>query len=119
MVFQAKYAKHSDNDILEAANFIETKTEHQFSVAKQTSWVGLQYCQTIIQHCERLKLTTEINSRWHLLLVIPWNQASVSYGFRCTGWAKKSKPTLSTHNFVKYWPIFTVLSLSHSQGNLQ
>jgi len=23
----------------------------------------------------------------------------------------KSKPTLSTHNFVKYWPIFKILSL--------
>ena len=37
----------------------------------------------------------------------------------CTGWAKKSKHTLSTHNFVKYWPIFKILSLSHSPGNLQ
>ena len=36
-----------------------------------------------------------------------------------TGWAKKSKPTLSTHNFVKYWPIFKILSLSHCPGNLQ
>ena len=32
---------------------------------------------------------------------------------------QKSKPTLSTHNFVKYWPIFKIFSLSHSPGNLQ
>jgi len=32
---------------------------------------------------------------------------------------QKSKPTLSTHNFVKYWPIFKILSLSHSPRNLQ
>ena len=32
---------------------------------------------------------------------------------------QKSKPTLSTHNFVKYWPIFNILSLFHSAGNLQ
>ena len=32
------------------------------------------------------------------------------------GGPKKTKPT---HNFVKYWPIFKILSLSHSPGNLQ
>jgi len=32
---------------------------------------------------------------------------------------QKSKPRLSTHNFVKYWPIFKILSLSHCPGNLQ
>ena len=29
-----------------------------------------------------------------------------------TGWAKKVNPEYSTHNFVKYWPTFKILSLS-------
>ena len=51
---------------------------------------------------------------------IQWNLIHgflIAVGY--TGWAKKSKPTLSTHNFVKYWPIFKILSLSRSPGNLQ
>jgi len=36
-----------------------------------------------------------------------------------TGVGQKSKPPQSTHNFVKYWPILKILSLSHSPGNLQ
>jgi len=35
------------------------------------------------------------------------------------GWSKKSKPLYFTHNFVKYWPIFKIISLLHSPGNLQ
>jgi len=36
------------------------------------------------------------------------------------GWVKKvNHNTLySTHNFIKYWPIFIILSLSQSPGNL-
>jgi len=47
-----------------------------------------------------------------LSMLINWNTAS-------TGWAKKSKPQYFTYNFVKYCPIFKILLLSHSPGNLQ
>ena len=36
-----------------------------------------------------------------------------------TRWAKKVNPKCSTHNFVKYWPIFIILSLLQSPENLQ
>ena len=38
-------------------------------------------------------------------------------GSQFTRWAK-NKPQYRTHNFVRYWPIFKILSLSHSLGNL-
>jgi len=36
-----------------------------------------------------------------------------------TAWAKKVNPKCSTQNFVKYWPIFKILSLLQSAVNLQ
>ena len=35
------------------------------------------------------------------------------------GGPKKVNPKCSTHNFVKYWPIFKILSLLQSLENLQ
>jgi len=47
-------------------------------------------------------------------LVANWNLwAPVIFPFRNTGWAKKSKPAWSTHNFVKYFlahPVYSFLS---------
>jgi len=35
-----------------------------------------------------------------------------------TVWAKKSKPQIFVHIFANYWPIFTILSPTHSVENL-
>ena len=62
----------------------------------------------IVKHCCSSIVSSAITST-HTFTFLPLH----------TGWAKKVNPKCSTHNFVKYWPIFKILSLLQSPENLQ
>jgi len=40
------------------------------------------------------------------------------FALKTTPWVKKTRHQTLVRNFAKYWPLFKILSLLHSAGNL-